>query len=291
MRLFPRKKAAGTALVVVVGDWHVNDTVAICPPRFTLDDGGFHQRSKGQAALWTAWLDFWEHVEERKRALNATCYVICNGDLGDINYHDGVQLITEYKPAILQAMADVARPAVEVADRIFLIRGTRAHVGSSGELEEWLAHDIAHGGHGKKLQRPPEHYTWWSLEAEFGGVRFDTTHHPPTASRRPWTRNAAAGRAAAITAGRYLEAGRRPPAVAVWSHVHYPGVGREMGVWGYFCPSWKLVGGYGYRIGMGAHVSPVGGLIFEIVDGRITNHGDDAFVLYHPKRRDRWTES
>lgn len=276
------------ALVVVTGDWHVNDTVGLCPPVFKREKESNHRPGRAVRALWRAWIEFWEIIAAKKEATGATVYAVANGDLGDINKHDKTQLISGSEMEILDAMIDVAQPMTQVADHVFIVRGTAAHSGGCGKLEELLARDTLNAVKCEDEKTA----SWWVLRAMFGGVRFDVTHHSPTASRRPWTRNAAAGRVGAIVAGRYVRNGlaREIPRFAVYSHVHYHGYGSEMGVEGRFIPPWKLVGGFGHRLGSAAHVEKVGGWWVLCEEGRVIEQGSSpgGFELWQMRRPKIW---
>lgn len=275
-----------SALVVITGDWHVNDTVGLCPPVYKREKQSNHRSGPAVRALWRAWIEFWDFIAVKKADTGATVYAIANGDLGDINRHDKSQLISQRTSDISRAMIDVAKPMVDVADKVFIIRGTAAHTGGCGELEEALALDTTNAVH-----CPDEgSASWWVLRSEFGGVRFDITHHSPTASRRPWTRNAAAARAAAIVAGRYMkeDIAREVPKYAIFSHVHYHASGEEMGVKGRFIPPLKLVGAFGHRLGSGAHVEKVGGWWALCDAGRVI---EEDFELWGMKRPTIWKDN
>lgn len=270
----------------MTGDWHVNDTVGLCPPVYKREKESNHRPGPAVRALWRAWLEFWTIIAEKKAATGATVYAVANGDLGDINTHDKVQLISANETEIIDAMIDVARPMTEVADKVFIIRGTAAHTGGCGKLEEALAKDITNAVHCPDEKSA----SWWVLRSEWAGVRFDITHHSPTASRRPWTRNAAAARVAAIVAGRYMKEGlaREVPDYAIFSHVHYHGQGGEMGCQGRFMPPWKLVGGFGHRLGSGAHIEKVGGWWALCDSGKVI---EENFELWGMKRPTIWRDN
>ena len=269
------------ALVVVTGDWHVNDTVGLCPPRIRLDDGGTYRPSKEQRQIWRAWLALWGKVADLKREYQCPVVAVCNGDLGDVNKHDGVQLVTVYRPAIQDAMLDVCKMMLDVADKVIIIRGTAAHSGGSGELEEWLARDIG------AVSSPTGTASWWIWKADIEGVTFDVSHHPPTGTSLSGKRGQAAARAAERVALDYLRYRVEPPKVAVAHHNHFWGCGQDMGVWFYYGPPLKWVGAFGHRIGKSYRAEAVGGLIFKCQDGQF-NSGDAPYFLREPKEGKRW---
>ena len=57
----PRRKATNAdrpLILRVTSDLHAGSTVALCPPKVQLDDGGKYEASKAQLWLWECWLDF-----------------------------------------------------------------------------------------------------------------------------------------------------------------------------------------------------------------------------------------
>ena len=155
-----------TALVAIVGDIHSNSTVAVCPPRVQLDDGGEYVASQPQRWIWRQWLLFWGEVFERRAALDCPIYIILNGELADDNYHPTTQLITR-NPADQMALARRVLEPVTArlgdGDRLFVLRGTEAHSGPSGAMDEALAVDL--GATGQDTDGPA---SWWQLRAEIG---------------------------------------------------------------------------------------------------------------------------
>jgi hypothetical protein len=160
---------------------------------------------------------------------------------------------------------DVTEPARSIVDRWVIVRGTEAHVGGLGELEEGLAQGLG--------CEKNERGTWshWYWQGEIEGVRIDATHHPATSSRRPWTRAQSASRQAAITRSDYIEAGEQPPDLAFFGHFHYfANSGRTFKPEVIYLPSWKGIGAFGHRIGAGPNGQPVGGVCVVLDRGRYT---------------------
>lgn len=254
-----------TSVIAVVSDLHVNSTVALCPPSFTLDDGGTYRASRPQTWIWRQWLSYWQTVREWRDSLDAPLRIIVNGELGDNNHHHTTQLITRNEADIVRMAAEVMRPATDLlreGDHLFVTRGTEAHSGPSASIDERIAADL--GATPARDDEPP--VSWWQLRAEFDGVTFDVMHHPPgSGGRLPWTRGNFANKLAAIA---YMEAGRKeqPPHLLIRGHIHAPADSQDTWpVRAVIAPSWKLKDAYAYRIGGG--FLPVGGLIITCHDG------------------------
>ena len=255
------------AIVAVYADTHVNSTIGVMPPYTELQDGGSYRASKEQLWLWRKWNLFGDTVEALKKELDAELYVVAAGDNVDDPFHPTTRIVSKHKPTILAMAVKVHERFVQMADHYFMIRGTNAHTGIDGSLEEMLARD---------LEAEPDPKTgnasWWSLYFEAGGVTFDITHHPQTSARRPWTQHAAAARQSAIIAAQYYEMGMKPPDVACRAHDH--GLLRDSGMstkpWTFLMRPWQGTTSFGHRLGVGEYVLPVGGLIFVCDNGKVS---------------------
>lgn len=273
-----------TVIVAVVGDLHVNSTVGLCPPYVDLDDGGTYRPSKAQRWLWRCWLDFWNKIGALKREHGAQCYAVLNGDLADDNRHSKHQLITPNNTTVIRMTAGVLEPALDVADRAFVVRGTEAHAGPSAQLDEKVAEDID-----AERNEEAKTWSWWWLPLEAAGVRFDIAHHPQTFGSRPWTLDPAAARHAVIIRDQYWERGERPPDVAVRSHVHtYSLSAKRLKPQFFYTPPWELTTAHGHRRGGGGGVEPVGGLPFVCQNGEYTF---DKPISYRARRQPPWKKT
>jgi hypothetical protein len=172
-------------------------------------------------------------------------------------------------------------PMLEVADTTIILRGTQAHSGGCGELEELVAH---------RIEAEPDIETgsasWWFWKAKVEGVTFDVAHHPATSARRPWTSGASAGRHSAIVRNHYYDSGEKPPDYCFRAHVHYSeasgALSKPMMA---YCHPWQLSTAYSYRLGANGYIEPPG--IYWVIcqDGAHTF----GWHKFRPRRGKLWT--
>jgi hypothetical protein len=247
-------------IVAVVGDMHANSTVALCPPRFTLDDGGQYVASEHQRWIWRHWLAYWKEVAEVKERTGYPLYAIFNGELADDLNHRSTQLITKNNTDQIRLAYTVLKPALDVADHVIVTRGTEAHSKASSSLDEKIAEDIS------AIPDPYGRYAWNNFTGDIGGVRFDIAHHPGHGHGRPWTRGGDANRLAADIVFRYAEVPARQPDIVIRSHVHKPVDSFDnFQVRAIILPSWQLNNAFGFKLGGGW--LPIGGLYIICRDG------------------------
>ena len=263
-------------VIVFVADLHINSTVALAPPRVQLDDGGTFVQSKEQRWIHRKWLEFWERVKDIDRA---ALVVVIVGDVVEGNHHGSTQVITTNETTQERMAIDLLEPVAALADHLFIIRGTEAHAGPSAHWEETIAKDL-----GAEPQRK-DVYSWWHLPLQAHSTLFDIAHHPQTMSRRPWTRDQAASRQAAITWAQYCEAGLRPPDVVVRAHGHQLARGWSRDTVGLFLSPWQLTTAFGHRLGAGHNIEPLGGAIFKCQEKGFTWEK----IQYRPRPTATWT--
>jgi hypothetical protein len=270
-------------LVVVVADLHVNSKVALCPPEVKCAGGGTYIPSRQVQWIWEeCWLDVWREVEKRKRKDKVPVLGLFLGDDVDLNQHTHSELIETNDEEIV-AMGELAlQPARKVCDRLILLRGTEAHVGQLGKLEEALARRV------KADPSPSGTASWWHWLGEPGGVLIDASHHAQTHGHMPHTRDAAASRQALITWMEYTDSEEKPPQIVVRGHSHFVGHGFKSGgnheVECWFLPSWQLTTAFGHRRGSGRKVEPIRALLLQCQEGRYTHE----WLMYRAKPAPIW---
>lgn len=241
---------------------HVNSAVGLLPPEARLYDGQAVEVSQSQKWLWEQWLDYWHAVETLAARYKANkISAVFNGDWGDMNSHSGFQLLEpENHDVVLDWMQAAVKPATQLCGKhIYVVRGTEAHTGGSGWLENRAAKEI--GAQVCPLTGLPSFLITRLLIED---VRILTAHHPMTNGRVKWTVGSAENRAAASVALTYYDAPERPD-LAVFSHVHHSEDSYDnQPVRVIYTPPWCLVDNFAARIGEGLGVTQVGGLIIAI---------------------------
>lgn len=271
-------------LIAVVSDIHAGSTVAICPPRITLDDGGAYEASAAQRWLWGLWTDFWAWVDTERRG--DELFIAFNGDMVDGDHHGTAQILSRNPTAQAEVLEQcLAVPLALNPDALFCVRGTESHVGKSASAEERTAKRWRDGG--LPVHGDPDTGTasWWHLRMEVEGLLIDFAHHGRT-GYRPWTRPNASNLLAMQIFTEHALAGERAPDLAVRSHFHRYMESARAG-----CPTrvvqtaaWQLATGYVHKVAPES-LADIGGLLIEIEDGQYTIRPR----IHAPSRGAIWT--
>ena len=195
--------------ILVISDLHINSTVALCKPSIFLDDGLEVKITKAQHWFWDNFLDLLEKVDHYKPDA-----VVINGDAleGDTKNRSN-QLITRNTTTIVNIGAETLEPLISKVPAVYFVKGTGAHGGKSGCLEESLAKDFDNS---VKIGRSLSH---WSLNLIADGVRLSFAHHTNMGGL-PWTKPNAGNQLAAKIQFQYSQDGEKVPDLAIRGHVH-----------------------------------------------------------------------
>ena len=158
-----------TQTLAVVGDMHCNSKVGLLGPGILDDEGVEILQSAAQKWLYKKWLKFGKLA--RKAAGDGGLYVILLGDALDCNTHDGFQLHEPLNESVMvRIAAETIWPICQHANGVFIVRGTAAHTGGAGYLEEIMAARLEKRG-ARIIGDPARNSkTWWGLERTFEGV-------------------------------------------------------------------------------------------------------------------------
>lgn len=257
-------------VVAFTSDQHAGGTTAACPPEVRLDDGGYYKASKPQSWLYQSWGDYWARVDAVRREVDGDLYEVFGGDLVDGAHHRTTQILSENpngQAAVVDAMLKI--PLALNPEKLFVIRGTEAHVGQSASAEERIASGL------RKDKRPivgdPESGTasWWHLRMEIQGVRLDVTHHGRT-GQREHTRGSQAVLHAHDILLSHVKNGDDYPHLCLRGHHHKFNDSHDAApVRVVTSGAWQLGTSYVHKVAADS-LADVGGLIVVIRDGTYT---------------------
>ena len=252
--------------IVVISDTHCGCQLGLCPGRgVRLDDGGRYLPNRLQRVMWRWWEEFWqEFVPEATR--REPYVVVHNGDMIDGRHHRSTTQVSQN----LSDQVNIARAgaAPGAGGRpLFVVRGTEAHVGPSGESEEQLAHDL--GAQADEDGR----YARWELWKKVSGHLVHFLHHIGTTGSQAYEATAVHKE----LVEEFDESARwrqQPPACIVRSHRHRHIETRiptsEGDAIAVVTPGWQLKTPFAYRIpGARLSVPQVGGLVVRYAHGEL----------------------
>jgi hypothetical protein len=190
---------------------------------------------------------------------------VSNGDWGDINHHPKAPLIEcENRDTVLDWMSKALKPLQHFAHKFYVTRGTQAHVGGNGWLENRAAKEA-----GAVVDPLTGLNSFWELPLLVEGVRFYIAHHPGANSRVPWTNGSAAIRVAAKFKQFYYNRRERPD-VCIFSHVHHSedSYDNQAPVRALFLPSWCLADPHAMQGGVIKAAQQIGGIVIIVNDNK-----------------------
>lgn len=219
------KRQADNEVIAVVSDPHCGSTVGLLPPEFTVkknpdqlggafgvpdDDGERHvPQNDIQRWLWPKWLEAIDFVRERSAGARLT--VIVCGDAIEGHHHGGDQAWSKHPAHHLLAAEHCLSPLRELADRMFIVRGTQCHVGNhEHELGERLA---AERDPITKLHSADH----WSID--INGVIHSARHHCSATSRK-WLESGEFSRLIQNERANAVDCGWPVPAIMHRGHRH-----------------------------------------------------------------------
>ncbi len=258
--------------LVVVSDLHCGCQLGLCPADgVQLDEGGFYRPGSLQTKVGDMWDHFWK-VWIPKACHNEPFAVVVNGDSLDGSHHGAVHQISHNLSDQAKIAYELLAPIVEACQgRFYMVRGTEAHVGPSGQQEEELA---------DKLGAIPDEsgrHARYELWAEVGKGLVHVMHHVGTTGTTHYESTAILKELAES----YTEAGRwrlRPPDVVVRSHRHRHievRVPTDLGYGISFSTAgWQLKTPFTYKIPGGRVTTPQ-------IGGSLIRQGDEDLYTRH----------
>lgn len=198
--------------LVVVSDLHCGCRLGLCPGRIRLDDGGHYEASPFQLKLLAMWREFWDSFVPE--ATKGEPYaVLINGDAVDGRHHGSTTQVSQNLSDQANIAAEILEPIAARADALYWVRGTEAHVGSSGEQEEALAQRL------RAIPNETGQHARWELWRRVGPRLVHSLHHIGTTSAQAYESTAVHRELieSFVEAARWKE---DPPDCIVRSHRH-----------------------------------------------------------------------
>jgi len=258
--------------LVVVSDLHCGCRLGLCPAiGARLDDGGRYRPSRLQRITWSWWQEFWG------RWVPQACHrepyaVLVLGDTLDGVHHETTTQISANLADQAEIAYHILRPVRDACcGRLYMVRGTEAHVGPSGIEEERLA---------QRLEAVPDEegrHARWDVWIRLGRGLVHATHHIGVTGSQAYESTAVMRELAEA----YAEAGRwrhRPPDVLVRGHRHRHIEIRVPTALGYgiafTCPAWQLKTPYSFRAAGARQSMPQ-------IGGSLVRQGDKDLYTRH----------
>jgi hypothetical protein len=258
--------------LVGISDLHIGCRMGLCPPGdIRLDEGGVYRASSLQLAMWPCWKEFWgEYVP-------MVCHgepfaVVLNGDTLDGVHHGSKTQISQNHADQLRIAVQVLRPIRDLCEgRLYMVRGTEAHVGKSAEHEEILAESL------EAIPTKEGQRSRFELWKRVGDGLVHAMHHIGTTGTSHYESTAVMKELAEA----YSEAGRwrrEPPDVVMRSHRHRHIEVRVPTQRGYgisfVTAGWQLKTPFAYKIPGGRSSTPQ-------IGGSIIRQGDKDLYTRH----------
>lgn len=271
-----------TTVLAVVSDTHCGGTTGLCPPIYELYDRGHQRATEVQRWLWRCWVDYWRRVDALAEKFKADIWVVLNGDLVEGWHHNTTQIVSLRPDDMKNIAVTSLEPYVRKASRVFVTKGTEAHVGAGGLWDDIIAEDLG-------AIRGPGSPAWYWLQMNVEGARFAFAHHGKGGGREHTRGGGARALASDLSAyyWRNYRGNPPPPEYAVFGHIHgFSDSGiADFDVRVLTSGCWQLSTGHGSRIRPGRQPE-IGGLVFVCRDGQVVN--GDPVLRYVPEAEKDW---
>ena len=230
--------------LAVISDLHSNSTVGLAPINIKLDDGDNVGAGTVRRWLWYRYQEILEQINKEKKG---DLYGVINGDAVELDAKNrSQQVITRKTTEAIEIANETLEPFFGICKGGYVLRGTEAHVGASGEAEEAIAKNFDNAIHNEETGTA----SWWYLPLIFDGVKMDIAHHPKGGGAgRPFSSQSGIDRVASDALFEYANSGLTPPHLVIRSHLHgYKDSRDAFRTRAIITPAMSLLTAYGHRI-------------------------------------------
>lgn len=270
-----------TSAEIQVSDFHTGSKFSLMYPTNAAD----HKPNKLQRWIFKTWEKRFLPDVERILDQYKPDYVHVSeiGDLGELDYknRNTEEVWTFLDTDIVENHAKLLQPLWNMADSVSFVRGTKAHIGQDGGIDEKIARDCDKTIPTDTQKSDGEFIAaGWYAEFTLSGVHFEIAHHGRNRSK--WTDiNGLVSLGNEILLKR-TKNGQKVPDVISRGHYHYgaqtPPDTKPLVI---SVPSWQLPNTFVYRIDPTVETPHVGGHIIIARDGKVIH--SERF-RYFPER-------
>lgn len=249
--------------LLLVSDPHCNSTVGLAKPKLQLDDGDTVHASTARRWIFHVWEDILKRAKEKQRG---ELYGLINGDAVELAAkHPTLQVISKNQTEAEQMAEDVFEPMFDMCKGVFVMRGTRAHVGLSAQSEEAFAKNFTN----TIPDSETGNYSRDFMLLEMDGVSMDVSHHPRGGGGgRPMNKQSTVNAIASDTVFMYGNKRKPAPHLAIRSHLHiYRDSYDAFATRAIITPAMSLLTEHTYRIGINMS-EPIGAILIYCDAGK-----------------------
>jgi hypothetical protein len=271
-------------VVAVISDIQVGSTVAICPSKWNLSEGGTFHASPAQKIMRRQWIHSAKQVGEllaegrvRKRLV-----LVLNGEPIDGDHHDTPQIITkntgeqiDMAISLIDEWMQLAGYEPERGDCMYLVRGTSAH--EKGEYIERIGRDLEGVVPYRKDSSSTTkdgRYHFQKLRRTVNGKMFHIAHHGFSRGSRAWTSENSIAYSLKSMYFNGLDYGYDIPDFVIRSHKHVFTYayyhGRRKVIYGCQTPCWQLKTHFGNQVAANEDINTIGMIYFDVLESGAT---------------------
>ena len=236
-------------------------------------NGADHKPNKIQRWAFAVWnKKFLPDVERILETYNPDYVHLSEiGDLGELDYknRNAEEVWTRKDTDIVENHARLLEPLYNMVDSVHFVRGTKAHIGEDGGIDEKIAEDCNKTvATNEKTSDGNKVKAGWYAEFTLSGVHFDIAHHGKNRSK--WTDiNGLTSLGNEILLKR-AKNGQKIPDVVSRGHYHYgEHTPYDKKPYVVSLPSWQLPNTFVFRIDPTTETPHIGGHVIIVKDGKI----------------------
>lgn len=241
----PKEAQLPIRAVVVLSDLHCGSTKALLPPGFVTLEGNEVDQNVAQEWLWECWIRANNFIDSTIG--KSPFALVLNGDLLEGIHHGTKEIISPEMADHRRACMDTIQPLAKRAAKVFVVRGTEAHVNN---------HEAGIGEQLNAVKNPELGiHAFDRLTLDVHGTRCVFRHHIGTTTQRGL---------AGTAMSRQLEQeqveaacnGEIVPRVLVCSHRHVPGSYRTDSGLCMITPAWQILTRFSHKVVSQARCKP-----------------------------------